>query len=420
MIKKKIEVWLMSTYFNKEIPHYRRFYEEQSLKMNIEIDMKVIAWNKAYEMLIDAFKNNHGPDLFEIGSTWVSTFVNLGYLSPIPKDFLQKKYIANWLYECSVHNNQQYAIPWFSEPHILMGNNRIIQEYSNLGHEAVDWKTFYNHCNDISTNSKKNNISISPFSFLVKSDLFILHTFFAWLYKSGFSFPSQDKVQMDFLDVKLMEETFRYIFSLINIGKSENIPNKEVADKYGNEHGMQHYSRFYDLQQSAFITSSGVNVIADTLRKLNAGTDATQPYGVYTIPHKDQFQLTNGGGVLLGISKSSEKRQEVFELAHEMMQPKFLEAWMLESGNLPAFEHELWTKYESNNLIASVKAEISNAKSYPFHPLWRNIERILADGISSLFWDLQANKINDNQIAERLQSMNHKINEMIYVTWNRR
>jgi len=55
-MKKRIEVWLMSTYFNEEIPHYSKFFEEQSQKLNIPIDMKVIAWNKAYDKLIDAFK----------------------------------------------------------------------------------------------------------------------------------------------------------------------------------------------------------------------------------------------------------------------------------------------------------------------------------------------------------------------------
>ncbi len=164
-MKKRIEVWLMSTYFNEEIPHYSKFFEEQSQKLNIPIDMKVIAWNKAYDKLIDAFKNNQPPDLFEIGSTWVSTFANLGYLSPIPKDMFQRKYISPWIYECSLHNQEQYAIPWFSEPHILMGNDRIIQENSTLDHSPINWDTFYSQCSHLQQQSKKVSLLLNRLPF---------------------------------------------------------------------------------------------------------------------------------------------------------------------------------------------------------------------------------------------------------------
>jgi len=251
-----------------------------------------------------------------------------------------------------------------------------------------------------------------------------LHTIFAWFFKSGFTFPSKDTLQVDLLDVKLMEETFRYIFSLIDLGNQGKASNEILQTRtqktLSSEYGSQSYSKFYDLQQSAFITSSGVSVIGDTLRKLNAGLDANQPYSIYPIPHKDTFHPTNGGGVLLGISKPCEKRTEVFQLAHAMMEPDFLEAWVLASGNMPVFEHELWDKYGSNPLIASLKTEIASSQSYPFHPLWRNIEAILVKGISTLFWEFKMNRINTYQIADQINAMNQKINELIYLTWNRR
>lgn len=416
---KKIEVWLMSTHFNNEISHYSCFFREQSKRMNVEIELKIIAWNKAYDRLVDAFKNNHQPDLFEIGSTWVSTFVTLDYLSPIPKDLFAKEYIAKWLYDCTCYGQEQYAIPWFSEPYIIMGNDCLIQEYTNLTPEPTTWQSFYQQCYQISELSREKNKEIIPFTFLTKGDLFVLHTFFAWLYKSGFKFPSTNELQHNILDVDLIEETLLYILSLTQLGGSFGDVLNSQKDRYWNEYGAMHYSRFFDQQKSTFINSSGVNIISETIQGIYSGNEVKLPYSIYSIPHKEIPQPTNGGGVLLGIAKSSQHRPEVFELARSMMQREFLEPWMLASGNFPAFENELWTKYQGNELISKLKREIAGAKSYPFHPLWRNIEMILAEGISSIFWDLQVLKITSKDLRVRLNAMNLRINELLDMTWKR-
>ena len=180
--------------------------------------------------------------------------------------------------------------------------------------------------------------------------------------------------------------------------------------------------KFYKKGQGSFLLDTPTHITADTLSALQAKKDVGYPYKIYSIPSQEENLPTWAGGGFLNVSSASKFKEEAWAVIDSLMQAEFLEDWCAASGYMPAFESEPWEKFGSNPFISSLKKEIINSRNYPFHPLWRNIELILFDGLLKLFWQFwfKRDKLRDEMIIEIEKDINEKISKMLSLTWEMR
>jgi hypothetical protein len=105
-----LRVWLISSNVAEESVLYKKLFRKLEEKLNIRAELRFLTWNRAYDTIIDAFKNNVGPDVFSLGTTWVHTLNYLGYIAPVPLTFKVKPCLAEWMKDCIESSGTNYAL----------------------------------------------------------------------------------------------------------------------------------------------------------------------------------------------------------------------------------------------------------------------------------------------------------------------
>uniref|UniRef100_UPI0034A4771E extracellular solute-binding protein n=1 Tax=Listeria monocytogenes TaxID=1639 RepID=UPI0034A4771E len=83
----------------------------------IEVKVQVIPWANAHDKLLSAVASNSGPDLVQMGTTWMPEYVEAGALLDISKDVeVSKNMNADLYFPGSVKTTQfdgkTYGVPW--------------------------------------------------------------------------------------------------------------------------------------------------------------------------------------------------------------------------------------------------------------------------------------------------------------------
>ncbi|MFP4698459.1 MAG: extracellular solute-binding protein [Eubacteriales bacterium] len=413
MSKKNLKVWLISSYVTNEVPKYITEFKRLEKFLDITIDLKIMTWNRAYDSLINAFKNENPPDVFALGSTWIYTFAHLGYLKHVPSTYKVLPSLANWINNCSMYNNIRYAIPWFIQPLVLSTQQIILDKYNISQNNLTNWDDFYYYCKKISEgeNNYSNTEKHIPFAFPAKSDIGTLHLYMSWIYKANWDFPDLNKSSDNLFDAEFFIEVFEYISSLMNIC-SLNIQEDHIYSRIL-------YEKFYRKNEVTFYLDHAFLSVSKIMQKRINNYDYDGPYTFTPVPSKSSKYNSFAGGALLTVSSKTQYPAEAWEIIRHLTSDNFLEEWSSQSGDLPAFHCSFWDKHKKCKEIGILYNEIINSKSYPSHPLWRNIEVILSKGISEFFWELRTSDtiLRKNNIQAIQKKINESIKNLLNLTW---
>jgi ABC-type glycerol-3-phosphate transport system substrate-binding protein len=92
---------------------------------DIQIKLERLTWSDGFNKVVTALAANQGPDVIEIGSTWVAGLSQDGGLKPIvPGDLLQK--LSNW--EPTYYKGKYYGVPWTLSTVALFYNEELLQK----------------------------------------------------------------------------------------------------------------------------------------------------------------------------------------------------------------------------------------------------------------------------------------------------
>jgi len=75
-----LKVWLISSNVAEESVLYKKLFRKLEEKLHVKVELRLLTWNRAYDTIIDAFKNNTGPDVFSLH----------GYTRLITSDILRR------------------------------------------------------------------------------------------------------------------------------------------------------------------------------------------------------------------------------------------------------------------------------------------------------------------------------------------
>ena len=132
-------------------------------KNRIRVRITPLTWADAWAELVRVALYHKGPDVSEIGSTWICDLANMGALHSFTKQEINKFDEADSFFPTSWNStkiagkNQVWAIPWFEDTRILYYRKDILQ---NLDIEKNS--AFLSHEQLIKTlgNLQENSIAI--------------------------------------------------------------------------------------------------------------------------------------------------------------------------------------------------------------------------------------------------------------------
>ena len=128
--KVKISVWAMGDEA-KQLPSIA----EEFMKENpdIIVEVQALPWANAHDKLLTAVASKSGPDVIQMGTTWMAEFVNAGALKDLTPYIDQYPELApEQFYEGAVgttkFGDKIYGIPWYTETRFLYYRSDLLAE----------------------------------------------------------------------------------------------------------------------------------------------------------------------------------------------------------------------------------------------------------------------------------------------------
>ena len=398
MAKNNINVWLVSNITPQEMNFYHKICSDFGRKHGVDVRINEISWTKIFPKLVQAYKNNNPPDIFQFGTTWVNTLAHLGYLAEVPS-FVDYSPVTQGVADCCEYKDKKVAVPWFIELRSILVNKKLQKKY-NIDLEKIKTQQgFYEICKELSKMRQNDSSAPLPIAFPIRPETGTLNLYMSWIYASGWRFPDINNLPDSILGTDLFIKRFNYVINLIEAG---NIDIEELK--------KHPHTTFQEFTENRFMFYMG-NWQIKSLEE--------SQYMVTAIPtRKPDIKRWSGGSVLCVSNKSKVKKLS-WRLINTLRSDENLEEWVYIKGELPSFETGFWEKKKNDDKFKKAYRQIKNSIVYPVHPLWYKIEQVMLDGMSDYLWSsLEDDNIDYKERKEMLVSVDQKIKKLFQISWD--
>ncbi|MFP4198709.1 MAG: extracellular solute-binding protein [Halanaerobium sp.] len=415
-MEKTLKVWLIITSREHDVlkfldEKFSQFEDQHQLK----IELKLITWNRAFETIIEAFKNNNAPDIIQIGTTWVRTLAYMGYLDQAPPNFeVRKSFIKNMNQICS-YQGEQYAVPWNVDTIVLAARTDYLQQLGLKKSELNTWKKFRQACQDITEKKQTNSELPQALAFSLRAEADLLHRFSGILWSKGWQFPDLYQVPEKILTQKKVLENISFLADLIL--------NSDVNASDLDKHPYQLNNEFYRHGAYVFYIGSWYGIIEDISHNPVSSQNGDFNYTILPFPTEKNNKSTGyGGGSVLAVSASSKQKQKAWKLVEYFLKDDFINEWIAVTGKVPAFEVDFWQQKDVDQRIKTMYQQSINSKTYPPYPAWATIEKMLSTAVAHSIWELidkNTTEIN-SEAYSLLKKSDQNIKKLLKMSWEMR
>lgn len=376
-MKKELNLYIMTGFVPNDLiqPFYDAFMTHLQTKLKMTIHLRILTWRNVLSTLISEFKEGEGPDVFQLGSTWVNTFAQLGYLAPMPEGITLPKPIAPWMNAVCRYQSTSIAIPWVAETIMILANRTHLKD-AGIAIDSFDSPAQWTQvCDQLCHLYKRSFPERIPLLLSLRPDFGRLHILSGFLRAYGCDFPDMHEVKGPILDLASLEAAFTYLKRLFQAGH---------MDKYlAFQHPAPIYDAFYQQRIATFTASQPWPAV---IYALNPEEISAYPYKALPIPAGPAGHAPWGGGSMLCVSSKSSQPEVAWQAALELTSDHFMEASAHLGGIMPAFHCPFWEEAQQNEQLSLLYQELCQSRHYPKHPLWMPFERIFSEGLSSLLW----------------------------------
>lgn len=369
MADKKLRIWLITSSNDPAILSYsREKFSAYESKNNVKIQLEFITWERVWIALIEAFKNNTAPDIVHLGTSWVRTFVHMGYLDQTPENIKTKPSINEGINRICHINGKQYAVPWIVDTIIMAGRKDYMSALGIDKDDVRDWEGLKEVSIRLKKWREKDPEIPKALSVALKLERDTIQRFFSILWARGWEFPDLENVPERIIMDPVVLDTIKYFATLKNIcDRPEDI----------NKHPFQVNEDFYQHGLSVFYIGSWYGII----ERINNISQNIDNYCILPFPTSLEKSCSYGGGTVLAVSSKSKEKEEAWNLVKHLTSEDFMGKWAILSDDAPAFEGNLWGKRTSDKRVRLMYEQTINSKIYPPHPAWLAIENELVKGI---------------------------------------
>jgi multiple sugar transport system substrate-binding protein len=171
--------------------HLRAFEKEHDVKVNLTI----LAWETAWTDIVKYGLYGRGPDVSEIGSTWLASLVGMNALRPFCAEELAKlepQAFLSQLWENGLYAGELYGIPWLADTRLLYYRRDILQK------SGVDPVVAFSSAQELEKAIERLKSDGVDTPWLVPTDRTLnnLHILAAWVWGAGGDFLSPDGAEI--------------------------------------------------------------------------------------------------------------------------------------------------------------------------------------------------------------------------------
>jgi len=183
----------------KGVPEFRQLLDEFEKERHIRVRLSTFTWDSGWEKIKAITLQSRGPDVSEVGSTWVTSLGAMSALRPFSifevnhlggKDAYSP---AIWQ-SCQIQGEPSiWAIPWLADTRLLYYHK---EQLSKAGVENIPAK-FQNHqsLENVLQKTQEQGFDL-PISLIVQNDFNVIFEVAHWIWGAGGAFISGDGKKM--------------------------------------------------------------------------------------------------------------------------------------------------------------------------------------------------------------------------------
>jgi multiple sugar transport system substrate-binding protein len=384
---------------------------------DLTVTVSVLDWSSAWTKITTASIAGDGPDLVQLGTTWVSSLTDLGALMPI--DDLVKDVKASQIFlpntaEAITPRASEHAtsLPWFLDVRPMYYRSDVFAKAKVDIKSIQNWDDYLAALEAIKAAKVKHHGDIvAPVGFPGKNDWNVVHNFAPWIWGTG----------GDFLDPTGTKCTLNSPESMQGIKFFLGLVRKGLNPKTNLEKNTAQISSEFDAGRLATIFETTTKNIYLNLPPEQGGignSPVARNYGVAIPPTGPKNRTVFMGGSQLAIFRSTTNPAMAKELLKYLTVEKEQQlGYSKISGFLPALKTAFDDPYFTQDEKRSVFKElVQYGRVYPSVPYWGEIETsILTKRLGNLF-DIAAEvagPYSDEAVTKEVGDMVREVDAVI-------
>ncbi|SDO73436.1 sugar ABC transporter substrate-binding protein [Halobacillus aidingensis] len=331
-----VTVWAMGEE-GKKLKEFSKDFEEKN--EGLTVDVQAIPWDTAHDKLLTAVASGNGPDVVQLGTTWVPEFAEAGALLDLSEhmedypNFAKENYFDGSVTTME-HEDQVVGIPWYADTRVIYYRKDVLKE---AGYEEAPktWDELKDAAKKLADRGEGSygldidrNDQITPF-------------IFAW--QNGYE-ANLEEGDLNF-DSPEFKEAIQYYTSYFEEGISQKQEGKDIVEA------------FKDGSKPMFFSGPWmINIINDQ------APDLEGKWATAVMPTKET-NTSSMGGANLSIFESSDNVEGALEFISYMTDVETQLSWLEESNTLPP-RTEAWEDpvMQENPMYATFGEQLENTK----------------------------------------------------------
>jgi multiple sugar transport system substrate-binding protein len=379
--KVKISFWYMpngaapNDYFKAEAAAFNATHP------NIEVDGTLVDWGDAFNKITTALTSGVGPDVTQLGTTWVGAFSKTGGLHSFSQPEVdgmggKSAFVpAAWASSSLVGSGQTTAIPWFIDTRAIYYRTDVLQSV------GVDPATGFATWDAMDQTLAKIKAAgrMQAFGIPGKQAYDVVHNFAPWVWDAGGDYVNANGTKQTISSDSSVDGVFQYA---------------SLASKYVDKATLQKNNNDVEalFAQGQFaVTTDGPWLAQQLQAPSSSGGFADSPtakagFGTVPYPAGPKDHKVFFGGSNLAVTKASKNEAAAYEWVRWLTnqgQPTYVsKVGMWPARGLSANA----TVFASDKYDQAFKNQLQFGKSYPMVAAWGPIETALVKDFGTL-WD---------------------------------
>lgn len=335
----------------------------------VRVHLRVLNWADAWTELVKVALYKQGPDVSEIGSTWLGDFARMLALHNFNNGDLRSlggvdSFLpAIWSSAIQPEVSQIWGIPWIADTRVIF-YRRDYLERAGVDDEIA----FQSHNSLVNTLEKLHKAGYSqPWTVPTHRSRMTLHNVASWIWGEGGNLLSPDGKQTGFTS----PESIRGITNYYSLSRFLDKENLDLNDTQSDA--------LYASGKAA-ITISGTWILSPqtTPSDVLINTGFAPPPGIPYV-----------GGSHLVLWRHSSKENSALELVRYLCQPEVQNSYCQVIGLLPTKLDALASlTYNDSPFYHRLIEKLKGGHSFQPLPLWGMVEDKLTAALSQIWSDL--------------------------------
>lgn len=381
----ELNLWVMATTEQQQQDMRDLLKPYLAKQPNLRVNVTVLNWESAWAKITAAAASGQGPDVLELGSTWVAAISSMGALEPLST--AQQNEVGGsaaffpvmWGTTHRHDDAKVYAVPWYADARAAYYRTDVFKKAGVDPRDAfANWGSFKQAMQKVNGTEIAGK-KIAALGYPGKNDWNVVHNMAPWIWNAGGDFLSSDKQRSAIASTEAVQATLYYTsFAAEGLVPSTALEKDsgQIENGFFNGQYAVVFSGPWLLKQLKTPKAKGGQL--ETLTASN--------FGIAPYPAGLKGSQTFFSGSNLAVMKSSKHKAEAWKLTAFLTGRDAQVQYSQVSSMLPArLDAANDPALTADPHYAEFLAQVRSGRHYPSVAGWGPLESVYLKNLGNMF-----------------------------------